>query len=381
MDKTKYLVCRIAPSDDGGVARLMKKLADEAESKGFKLVLGRRNRSINSMLNDRKYIQAITEYINRLIDKFFFSFRVRWIKNSTVLALHPQTMGYSKFIRLVERNNLYFYIMDNSFFCMKSYNVNPHSPSECLHCLDRNNVAYESCHSEPVKYKRSAYQDFVMSMKRNYKKVVFLTQCRKQTELVKVFFGEDSKCHIVGLDTGEIPLKTLPAREKDFKFKYDFTYHGACVLAKGVGYYIELAKRLPQFKFFIPIEKKDCEDEIGYQINLKNLEFKECTWETGLREAVYNSRITINPSLWSAPIEGALLKSLYYGNVVATVKSKYGFESEINENVNVIRLPIDIIESAALLEKNILSQVINSENKAEYQDEYKSKEDLFSVIF
>ena len=152
---------------------------------------------------------------------------------------------------------------------------------------------------------------------------------------------------MVGLDTGEVKVDSLC--ESVQEPAYDFVYHGACHLAKGLEYYIELAKLLPNYKFFVPSDQKDAEKIIGRKITVNNIVFKHCSWETGLKDVVVNSRVTINPSLWSAPIEGALIKSIAYGQRVATVKSEFGYEREISEYVDLIRLPLDTREAAKKL--------------------------------
>ena len=65
-------------------------------------------------------------------------------------------------------------------------------------------------------------------------------------------------------------------------------------------------------------------------------------WENGLREAVMSAGLVINPSIWSAPIEAALIKSAASNQNVATVKSLYGYEKEIRSIKNHIRLSADI---------------------------------------
>jgi hypothetical protein len=79
------------------------------------------------------------------------------------------------------------------------------------------------------------------------------------------------------------------------------------------------------------------------------------TWETGLREAISACKIVVNPSLWSSPVEGALLKSIKSNGCVAVVPVDYSFQKEIPFDV-VIHLKNEISESVRILSDAILSQ-------------------------
>ena len=93
---------------------------------------------------------------------------------------------------------------------------------------------------------------------------------------------------------------------------------------------------------------------------LTNVTFFDCTWETGLKEAVANARVVVNPSLWSAPIEGAFLKSVAFNGNVAVVESKFGFSSEQMFNKFTLQLPANPQKAAGLLEEHL-------DNNKQYQ--------------
>ena len=67
-----------------------------------------------------------------------------------------------------------------------------------------------------------------------------------------------------------------------------------------------------------------------------------------MKTAVANCKIVINPSLWSAPVEGALLKSIKYNGCVAIVPGDFSFQKEIPLDT-VIHLDIDITKSVTKL--------------------------------
>lgn len=137
---------------------------------------------------------------------------------------------------------------------------------------------------------------------------------------------------------------------------------------KGVLYFLELANKLPDLKFLMPYDKKEIAHSVDH---LKNVDFISMSWETGLKEAITNTKIVINPSLWSAPVEGALLKSLNHNGCVAIVPIDFSFQKEIPSDT-IIHLHSSIEKSAS-----ILTKVINSNNQIELYKK-KSKEWLLN---
>jgi hypothetical protein len=74
------------------------------------------------------------------------------------------------------------------------------------------------------------------------------------------------------------------------------------------------------------------------------------TWYTGLKESAMNARIVLVPSLWSAPIESALVKSIMLLRAVCVVDVDTAFSSEIDNKI-IIKLSNNIDESSLQLRK------------------------------
>ena len=90
---------------------------------------------------------------------------------------------------------------------------------------------------------------------------------------------------------------------------FDVVYHGSSNAAKGLYFVLELACLTPELTFLIP----DSASNVLHMTSNSpppNVSFIEMTWETGLRESVSLARLVLNPSMWSAPIEGALIVHL-----------------------------------------------------------------------
>lgn len=351
----KYLVSGIGISD-GGVGRLMRKLSVQAEADGYTIVARRGAKSINSMLKKNQYLSAMNEVINRLVDRIGFFIKVKFIKDSIVVFVHPQTAGFKNLFKLISKNKLYIYVMDNSFFCIQSYNMDPKTESECLRCLKAPSHALPQCRPFPSEIIKSKNISYLLRLREVSNKVSFLVQNSGQCDLVKAQFGSNTITQIVGLDTGELGLHIQEAT-KSFPniASYDLVFHGAPHLAKGLKYFVELSEELKEFSAFIPSTKVQCEQVVQRKITATNITFFECNWESGLEQAVRTANLVVNPSLWSAPIEGALQKSVHFGRRVATVQSEYGYEREFEVSDSFIRLPRDVRLAATLLRERFPS--------------------------
>lgn len=333
----KYLISGIPPSD-GGVGRLMVRIVSESAKYGFTNVIKKQRKSARKLFAQKRFMKLFADVSYVFLANFLFYLRCFFIKNSIVLFVHPQTAGFSNLLRLAKRNKVYLYIMDNSFFCIQSYNFNPCSERECCKCIGNVTQVEDECNPFPVRISKKRNIEYLKKIKENADALHFLAQNVKQKEILELHLGDSIWCRVVGMDTGEF---SRSIEQKKVGRNGHIVYHGSLVLSKGVKFFTEIASLLPEYAFFIPLSKEKVENLCGNNIRGSNIVFKDCTWETGLREAVIGARLVVNPSLWSAPIEGALLKSILYNGNVATVKSKYGFESEIADCQPLLRLEND----------------------------------------
>jgi hypothetical protein len=182
------------------------------------------------------------------------------------------------------------------------------------------------------------------------RRLIFMAQNPLQAHLLSLHFGDHINVSTVGMNAAEEfdnTHQSLPKPE-DVSICYDIVYHGSSIAAKGILYLIELANIMEDINFLIPDQLSNIVDVLGC-LPPPNVTCKNLSWENGLKEAVSSARLVINPSLWSAPIEGALVKSAKYNQNVATVESLYGYESEIKTITNHIRLPRDTIQASRIL--------------------------------
>lgn len=377
MEKIK-LISGLPPSS-GGVGRLMKVLIDNADDH-VEVIYVQEKSPIKRYLSNRDFLKVFGEIYKRIISRAIFVIRLFFMKNEVCLCIHPQTIGFPLLFRVIKRNNVYLYVMDNSFFCITSYNYDFAEKKECFNCLNFRQEPMKQCMPFPVNYKLTENINYLKKLYALRFEIKFLAQNINQEKLLKEHFGGNIQSIIVGMNTDELDT-VFPSRGNTSS--YDFVYHGSCSLAKGLEYFINIAENMPKYNFFVPAKKTLCEKLVNRIINRENITFKECGWDSGLKEAVLNSKFTLNTSLWSAPIEGALIKSIYYGENVFVVQSEYGFENEIALEMGVGRLPVQYKSAIDILNKAVLSyeydEVVLSKRRDVLLDRLKN-EDVFSII-
>jgi hypothetical protein len=174
-----------------------------------------------------------------------------------------------------------------------------------------------------------------------------VAQNARQAELAQAHFGLSSSPPVIGLWTQDWDDVISGERERhsdhrSADFQWDVVFHGYCVQAKGASWTAELATHCPQLRFMFPFPKPD-----WFQAP-PNCSFVPCSWESGLRAELGRSRFVIVPSLWSAPIEGALVKSIACARAVAVVNNATSFCSELPEGL-ILRLPVTPKAAAEVL--------------------------------
>jgi len=341
----KYLISGIPPSE-GGVGNLMKSLVQLAAENSYEVVYPKHTNKSLRLLKKKPYL-LVKEVANRLLAKLQFVYKLSIITKSEIILIHPQTIGFKRFIKLIKFNKLVkIYVMDNSFFCIKSYNVL--DGAECTKCLNNLDNCDKACQPFPIALDKNKNLNYLKEYKKQSEKIHFYAQNRSQAALLKEHFGHNIKIQVIGMKTAE-----TFGDVKGKGTQYDVVFHGAGNEAKGLYYFISLAEALPDLSFFIPVDLTTIK-KVNLTTLPSNIVYTNMTWDTGLKEIVINAKLVLCPSLWSAPVEGALLKSIYYNGNVGVVQTAYGFANDI-EDGTVLKLSDDI---------NIAKdQVINFLNK------------------
>ena len=312
-----YIICGSAPGF-GGVPKLMEYLNDRLDHSKYVMVYPK----IFNFKN--RYLRWI---VNKISKQIFFSLKLIGIKNKNIILMHHQSIGIRLTKYLIENNkNVDFYVMDNAFFCLKSYNYIEGQNKECLECIGGkfDNAFKNNCKAYPVKYEIRYNLAFLRYLRKQYKKINFFTLSDSNASLLKKHFGEDVCVKVVYLLTNDILSyqQNLKLPKKNVKH-YDIVFHANDLEAKGFIYMQELAKELDQYTIFIPTSKK-VKNKKG------NISTNFITWETGLKEVVMNAKLVLTLSFWSNTPEAATLKSLIYNGSVGLIKNQYGFANDID---------------------------------------------------
>lgn len=346
---TKHvLISGMGPSHFG-VGRLMAALVPRALTCGYSVLYGPSLRPLASYLSNRDIYRIPLDVAIWATAKLLFRIRVMAVSDADVIAIHPQTIGWGPFLRLCARNRVTMYVVDNSFFCIRSYNHKNGQLSESLDCLGDVDRCDPDCTPFPVRYSRSENIRYLKQFARLAGRMRFLVQNRSQGELLERHLGHGVSWRIVGMRTDEFDEELV----SDWACHgepplADVVYHGASVEAKGICYVLEMARRLPDITFLIPDVRSRVERIPACGEIPGNVHFREMTWESGLREQIAGCRLVICPSLWSAPIEGALIKSLLFNGNVAVYHAALSFQAELPDGL-VARLDNDLDRSACSL--------------------------------
>jgi len=299
------------------------------------------------------------------IHDYFFNSMLLSIKDSEVILFHPQTIGWDIFLKIIENNTIVkFYVLDNSFFCIKSYNHMDESLSGCLKCLGNAGNCEDKCSAFPVKYNKQDNIDYLEKLRSLSGKIIFYAQNDRQKDLLVRHFGSTIKVSSVGLIADDFFEKGVVAKKK-----YDIVYHGNSLPAKGSLYVIQLAKKLRNYTILFPESKSSILKYCDHIDIPDNIVFKQMTWESGLKNEICSCGLVLCPSLWSAPIEGALIKSLLFNGNVAVVNTDYSFASQIPDDT-VLKLNENIDQSAEKIHKFFMDKHDFSKTSKKWVDQF-----------
>jgi len=347
----RYLISGVAPGK-GGVGALVKSLDDRKYPFNYNPLYVRNPKVsatgssaevIASLLKNGKIAKFIYESVLFLCSLIYVQLRILTMYGNTVILIYPQYFNSFVLTKLVKNNDVALYVMDNSFFCIKSNNYL--EGQECMKCIDGISNIDKSCSPlSKISSTRSAI-DKIEKLKSISPHMHFLAQNYQQFILLKKTFGDRVRGSIVGMTTEESYNQTIVSK----KHGYDIVFHGSNYDFKGVMYVLELAKHLKQYSFLLPISPN------VKQIEYPNVHFEECTWSTGLKEFTANARLVLCPSIYSSPVEGSLLKSIAYNGNVAVYDNDFGFQNEIDSNA-LLRLNSDISFSCGVIDEFIKSK-------------------------
>ena len=101
-----------------------------------------------------KRIDTSFKFLNKVFNYFTLQtlpFRILLINKKDVLILAQQYLSIKSMKHLIINNEPSIYFMDNSFFCVKSYNYLSSNKGECFSCLTGKweNIKINKCKPQP----------------------------------------------------------------------------------------------------------------------------------------------------------------------------------------------------------------------------------------
>lgn len=366
MKSQLYLISGIGISSFG-VGRFLKHL-DNLNEKAFFVVKWKRIEAIKKNKSRKKYFKLIHTIVIQIFDLIFFYIRCCSIKNKEIIIIHPQTIGWKFTLHLMKRNTVHWYLIDNSFFCIKSYNYRSNK-GECIDCLGDVNNCSSECEPFPVNITKNKNLDILKKVYGLKGNMNFYCQNPSQEKLLKLHFGDSVQSQVVGMNTGEIQIRDNSSQNDTDIEQFSIVYHGSILESKGINYFLSLAQFLPDAIFYVPSSKEEVEKIVGGIVNNPNVKFEESSWESGLKELVENAFITLCPSLWSSCVEGAVLKSLKYSKNVAMVENQFGFVNDLPDEV-VIKLNTNLEIASEKIKKCYSDKIIKNNEASVWLQNY-----------
>lgn len=269
-----------------------------------------------------------------------------------VILFHPQMLGIEKASKILnDYDNVFVYILDNFLFCIKSYNV--HEGERCTKCIISNKPLFANkCNAFPVYVNKEKYLDFKRLIVERKPNLLF--QTKESLEQHRRLYP-NSRSTVVGMSTGEFDNEIVEIQNEDNLL----VYHGGLGAAKGILVLKQWIKYLRDYIVVVPYSSHEVSKYISLEDN-PNLLAIPMTWETGLKEKVACAKAVICPSIWDMPIEGALLKNLYFNGNVIVADVNYGYVSSLPDEI-IIRWPLDRLSSENL---NLLGDKEDNERRA-----------------
>jgi hypothetical protein len=350
------VISGVAPGVSG-VGLLVEALLEEIEeshSVDISLVYGADCLgSIRKSFEKRDIWGLTSTVLRRTLVKLKFEKMYRqktYLKPSKLILIHPQSIGFHRCFSIINSRagKTWLYLMDASFFCIRSYNYIPGEFRPCLRCLGGEYLNAEKMGCEGFPIKGDLAKKFTSALEEWVRKgkIGFLVQSENYSDLIRRHFHSSVEIRRVGLWTKEwdesdgFSAKFPANHSKEIGF--NVVFHGADHLAKGVDWALELAKNSPGITFLFPFSMSSS------GTFAPNCYFRKINWESGLKEEVENADLVLVPSVWSASIESSLVKSLVFGKRLAVVENPSSF-SALLPAAFVLKLPIDPREASERL--------------------------------
>ena len=257
-----------------------------------------------------------------------------------LIIFFPQGIGFEVSSKLINSSKkIIFFVNDNVMFCKRSYNTVFNK--ECFRCLKKYNP-YKNCNHLTPTTKDSSYINFINSLKNRSKSILFICHSSSHIKIINSIYPHSKVIEFKNISP---EFKNIKPKKKII-YKNDFLFHANKIEAKGYFYFLKLAKANPNLNFFMP------DYDLIKDFYYKNVIFDKIRWNNGLKEKIYETKIILCPSFWSANYEGSVLKTMLMGKCCAIIKNKMSFANDIPDNC-IIKLSSNLKNDSKLLFKKL----------------------------
>lgn len=378
------------PAGTSGTGRLVGHLREQLRKSGRSTYLIAKPERppvwlLIHLWRQRKIRSVVSLYVRYVVGLFAFLVGlgcVRLWKNTVLILLHPQNLGFKRALQILERRKepTLLYLLDSSFFCVASYNYVRGERTPCIRCIGGAFGQREMHGCSPFPQADGAASLYVERLQELVAKgiVRLVAQNAHQADLARQHFHLPVTPPVIGLWTNDwddvfSDASNTIERERSSAPPWDVVFHGHCLEPKGALWLIETASHCEKMNFLFPFAQP------SWLQAPANCHFKTMSWEAGLQEVVAGAWCTAVPSLWSAPIEGALIKSLVVAPRVAVVANNTSFSDEIPDGL-LLRLPSDPAKAAiALMMAKESRWAPDAVKKREWLRSFKLRGDTFAA--
>jgi len=332
------VICGVSPVRSIGAGRLALELERQAADRpDVRLVFAGNRSAVADAVRRRRWgsaARALAIHAARRARQRLLGASPAVIAAESLILLHPQSIGGRWCLELIRRrpHPTWIYLLDSSFFCIRSYNHLAAEHDACTRCLGGDWAAARDHGCRPYPAGHDCDPAFLGELRSlaAQGRVRFMAQNPGQAALAKRHFGPAWSVPVVGMWTVDLAEAFAagagPGSVSRPTTAYDVVFHGGDHPAKGFAWALDVARRLPAARFLFPMAWKSA---AGWGERPANCDFVSMTWESGLADAVAAAVITLVPSLWSAPVEGALVKSIVVGRAVAAPVIESGFIADL----------------------------------------------------
>jgi hypothetical protein len=304
----------------------------------------------------RSTLLGLLKYV---VGRASFAGRVRRAArmDGPLVLMHPQTIGFGIFSAVIEaRPVTWMYVLDAYVFCVRSYNCLPQESAPCLRCLGNGGEAAAQ-HGCVNWFRAGPFQAHLPGWVRSGR-LRLIAQCESQARLLRDHFGPEAIVRVVPLSVPDVELPATPP-VRPLRARPAVVFHGACNPAKGAAHVVALARLMPDWDFLVPSDVKEYVHHFGPAEGLPpNLTFRRMSWADGLADAVAQADLVLCPSSWSAPVEGAVLKSLSHNGLVGVFTYPTAFSSEVPAEARLELDPSDWPATVARLRRAVTTPAV-----------------------